>query len=296
MVLPSSTDSSHAGLPIAASRSLERVEAWEKWPWLRAAFSTRMGGVSQVYGPDEQNLSWTSDDDSDLVAENRQHFVSAAAGRGGVPLHGLSLATVRQVHGATVHEVSDGQSVTVESKAPLHGDGLVTRQPGLVLGVLTADCVPILMADTRTRAVAALHAGWRGTLAGIVSEGLGMMSARFGSRSQDLVAAIGPAIRSCCFEVGDEVRTAFEEEFPYASELFSSRHQPSHGRSHLDLQEANRRQLLNLGFAAEQIATVEECTACSRLGDRRKYFSYRAEGGRTGRMLSVIANVDASSS
>lgn len=245
-----------------------------------------------MYGPDEQNLGWTAEDDPEIIARNRQRFVEAAAGRAGVPVQGVPLVTVRQVHGATVHEVNDSRTMTVEGRAGLEGDGLVTRQPGLMLGVLTADCVPILVVDTRTRAVAAFHAGWRGTLAGVVGEGVAMMLDRFGSRAEDMFAAVGPAIRFGCFEVGEEIRSAFHGKFAYAPDLFLSTGPASHVGHHLDLQEANRRQLLGLGLATEQIETIPECTACCRTGDRRKYFSYRAEGGRTGRMLSVIANIE----
>jgi YfiH family protein len=158
-----------------------------------------------------------------------------------------------------------------------------------MLGVQTADCVPVLLADTRNRAVGAFHAGWRGTLAGIVEHGVGRMREEFGSRPEDLTAAIGPAIRPCCFAIGEEVRAAFTGAFPYAPELFHH----AGAQLYADLHEANRRQLLAAGVAAETIHIVAECTACSRMPDgRRKYFSHRAERGRTGRMLSVIGTVD----
>jgi len=111
------------------------------------------------------------------------------------------------------------------------------------------------------------------------------MKLRYGSRSSDLIAAIGPAIGPCCFEVGPEVRSAFESEFSYAPELFSE----VGSQIHLDLFEANRRQLLDAGVATGKISLVGECTACTRLSDgRRKYFSHRSEHGFTGRMLNVI--------
>ncbi len=188
-----------------------------------------------------------------------------------------------------MHDVTDVTDLTAtETAAPLEGDGLISGIPGQLLGILTADCVPVLVADTRTRVVAAFHAGWRGTLARVVENGLGILRTRHASRLEDLIAAIGPAIRPCCFEVGTEVQAAFTTgTFTYADTLFSIPYAGS--RPHLDLQKANRRQLLNAGLDAGQIQTIGECTSCCRTSDgRRKYFSYRAEGGITGRMLSVI--------
>ncbi len=197
--------------------------------------------------------------------------------------------------------------------AVLRGDALMTRQRGLLLGIQTADCVPVLIADTKTRAVAAFHAGWRGTLARIVERGVGTMRLEFGSQPKNLIAAIGPAIGACCYSVGEEVRHEFESQFAYAPELFSEVYDsdpvrdkypmlfltaraPGHSnigpQIHLDLHEANRRQLLDAGIRAKAITVVGECTACARLRDgRRKYFSHRAEHGFTGRMLSAIGVV-----
>jgi len=202
---------------------------------------------------------------------------------------------------------------TADGRAVLRGDALMTRQRGLLLGIQTADCVPVLIADTKTRAVAAFHAGWRGTLARIVERGVGTMRLEFGSQPKNLIAAIGPAVGACCYSVGEEVRHEFESQFAYAPELFSEVYDsdpvrdkypmlfltaraPGHSnigpQIHLDLHEANRRQLLDAGVKAKAITVVGECTACARLRDgRRKYFSHRAEHGFTGRMLSAIGVV-----
>lgn len=249
------------------------VADWARYPWLRAGFSTRLCGGSEAYGAAELNLGWTAEDDPAKVAANRAALVEAVA-------PGFELVTVRQVHGDVVHLV-EAPLATPEGKAVLCGDGLMTSRAGLLLGVQTADCVPVLLADTRLRAVAAFHAGWRGTLAGIVEKGVAAMQQEFGSRVEDLTAAVGPAIALCCFEVGDEVRSGFRERFAYAETLISGRH--------LDLHEANRRQLVGAGMSAERVTVLAECTVCARVdGGRRKYFSYRAEKGVTGRMLSVI--------
>jgi YfiH family protein len=241
-----------------------------------------------VYGAaGEQNLGWTAEDDLAVVAANRRGVVEAVAGDAG-----FELVTMRQVHGAVVHPVERGCGPlsTREGKAVLQGDGLVTSQAGLMLGVQTADCVPVLIADTRVRAVGAFHAGWRGTVARIVEQGVATMGREFGSKPEDLIAAVGPSIGPCCFEVGEEVREEFELGFGYAHDLFS---EGAEGKSRVDLWEANRRQLLAAGVPAEAIAVVGECTACARTEDgRRKFFSYRAEKGVTGRMLNVIGLVE----
>ncbi len=210
-------------------------------------------------------------------------------------------------------EAQPGPLSTGDGKAVIRADALLTGTPGQMLGVSTADCVPVLLADTRLRVIGAFHAGWRGTLARIVERGVGTMRLRFGSRPADLTAAIGPAIGACCFAVGEEVRFDFGSQFAYTPELFSEVYDsdpvrekypllfltaraPGHSnigpQIHLDLREANRRQLLDAGLNPHAIHSLAECTACSRLPDGRlKYFSHRGEHGFTGRMLSVIGVV-----
>ncbi len=198
---------------------------------------------------------------------------------------------------------------TADGRAVLRGDGVMTDVPGVMLGVQVADCVPVLVADVRRKAVAAFHAGWRGTLARIVERGIGTMRMRYGSRPEDLVAVVGPSIGACCYSVGEEVRFEFESQFAYAPELFSEVYDsdpvrekypllfltaraPGHSnigpQIHLDLWEANRRQLLDAGLKAKRISVVGECTACARVGERRKYFSHRGESGFAGRMMGVV--------
>lgn len=277
-----------AGKEKAAEPQVLRVAGWEKFPWLRAAFSLRAGGVSTVYGDREQNLGWTKDDDPAHVAQNRARFAQAVAA--GAPMR---LVTVGQMHGAVVRDMDREAEplMTPEGKAMLAGDGLTTAEPGKLLAVLTADCVPVLLADTRTRAVGAFHAGWRGTLGRIMEVGTAAMRERYGSKPENLVAAIGPCIGACCFEVGDEVGEAFGREFSYAETLIR-RDMGRPGKVLLDLVEANRRQLVDAGLRPDAVSTVAECTACGRDADgRRRYYSYRAEGGVSGRMLSAIGVV-----
>ncbi len=272
-----------------------QIPGWDWFPWLRAGFSTRQGGDSQAYGPNEQNLGWTAEDDPAVIARNRAAFFAAIANNASI-----EPVTLQQIHGCAVRDMDrePGPLMSPEGKALLQGDGMMTGTPGRMLGILTADCVPVLVADPQNHAVAAFHAGWRGTLARIVEGGISAMAARFGSDPSELLAAIGPSIGSCCFAVGGEVRTQFLSAFSYGAELFNE--VPAHVASssaedidiHLDLTQANQRQLLAAGLPGENISLLSECTACTRLEDgRRKYFSHRSERGVTGRMMSAIAIV-----
>ena len=320
----------------AAKRvELVRAPGWLRYAWLRHGFSTRAEGVSSIYdsgaGNGSLNLGWTQQDDPANVAENRRGFMAAVTGGHAhaaatscsgpsVPcsLHPVPcLVTLRQFHSAMLRivELEDlakpARLQTADGCAVLRGDGMMTDLPGVFLGIQTADCVPVLVADVRRRAVAAFHAGWRGTLARIVERGIGAMRLRYGSRPEDLVAAIGPSIGPCCYSVGEEVRFEFESQFAYARELFGeifdsdpvrdkypllflTARAPGHSnigpQIHLNLWQANRRQLLDAGIPAKRITVIGECTACAGLGTvaGRKYFSHRAESGFTGRMMAVI--------
>jgi len=268
---------------------LVQVPAWSVHPWLRHGFSTRHGGVSTVYQPDSSpdsdlNLGWTKDDDPDNVAINRLLFVAAATGTAATPLF-----TLRQVHSAASLVVPDAASlpffVNSQGRALREADGLITAAPGILLGIQTADCVPVLVADTKNRVAAAFHAGWRGTAARIVEQGIAQMAAEFGSRPEEMIAAIGPSIGACCYTVGEEVHTAFASKFAYSETLFRTGPEPA---LRLDLWEANRRQLLDSGVSNSQITVLGECTGCTGLPAGRRYFSHRCEHGFTGRMMNVI--------
>lgn len=268
-----------------------RVPDWERYGWLRHGFSTRRGGVSSVYGGKSLNLGWTKEDEPRLVVENRWRFLRSVggdlAGEDG-QRDGWKMVTLRQVHSAVVRvvgrEALDDSLETAEGKAVLEGDGLMTDTPGVMLAVGTADCVPVLVVDVAKRVVAAFHAGWRGTVAGIAEQGVAGVLGQYGSRVEDLVAAVGPSIGACCYAVGKEVRAEFGARYGYAEELFT---QVGSGM-HVDLWEANRRQLLSAGLGAEQIAVIGECSACAISDGERKYFSHRADGGVAGRMLSAV--------
>jgi polyphenol oxidase len=273
------------------------------------AFSTRRGGVSVAYrreeraGEDnaagemnlgEMNLGLTEADERANVLENRRLLLGAAGAEG------RTLVTLKQIHSNLTRRVTRADADRV-----MRADGLMTDDPEVMLGIQTADCVPVLVRDKRTHAVAAFHAGWRGTLKRIVEGGIGKMRLEFGSRPEDLEAAIGPAIGACCYAVGEEVRSEFLSQFSYAPELFSEVYDsdpvkekypllfltaraPGHSNIgpnlHLDLIEANRRQLLDAGLPAGSIATAYRCTNC----EPEMFFSYRAEHGFCGRMMAVI--------
>ena len=281
-----------------ASLDVVRVPDWSGQEWLIHGFSTRTGGKTTVYRPGKTdlNLGFTASDDPDNVTANRGLFVSAATGGKEI----LGMVTLRQIHSPLIRRVAADDINT-----SLKGDGLLTDQPGVLLGIQTADCIPVLVADRKNRAVAAFHAGWRGTLARIVENGVGRMRLEFGSKPENLIASIGPGIGQCCYSVGDEVREQFESQFPYAPELFHEVYDsdpvkekypmlfltaraPGHSElgpgMHLDLVEANRRQLLAAGLKKGSIFVTGQCTGCNT--DR--FLSHRMEQGFTGRMMSVI--------
>jgi YfiH family protein len=266
-----------------------KVEEWKQYEWLLHGFSTRNGGISEVYGGSTLNLGWTKEDDPMAVAENRRRFSDVVCGE-----HtGSVLVGVRQIHSSIVRVVKNGDGAlegklqTEEGKAVFEGDGLISDVPGVLLGVGTADCVPVLVVDVVKRVVAAFHAGWRGTVARIVERGIATMQEEYGSQSMDMVAAVGPSIGPCCYKVGEEVWSEFGSQFSYAEELFVRTGDA--GEIRLNLWEANRRQLLDAGIAAARIAMKGECTACARgPGGALRYFSHRAEHGIAGRMLNVV--------
>lgn len=303
-----------ASLSVAASRDwIERnigglrvlqAAALAKIPWLVHGFSTRPGGVSSLDNAKVLNLSFTGWDARENVLENRRRFVAALAGpaASGAKNGGsseMNLVALKQIHSDLVHPFA------APPKEACQGDASITNQPGLLLGVQTADCVPILLVDPKRRAVAAIHAGWRGTLARIVAKAVGQMQMRFGSKPVDLLAAIGPSIGGCCYEVGTEVATQFTSQFADAADYFDELrtgdepnplqwlnmmppgHQPPPKNVLLDLRKANRSQLLAAGLREKNIAVSNLCTACRR----DLFFSYRKEGAATGRMLSAIGIV-----
>jgi YfiH family protein len=237
------------------------------------AFSTRLGGVSP-FQQDALNLAGFNEDEAENIYENRRRFLKLFEGE-------WVLTSCWQVHSADVRTVRDTEDVRRDTE---HCDALVTNMRRVLLGVKTADCVPIILGDVRTGACAAVHAGWRGTLASILTRALERMSNEYGTRAEDVRAAIGPAAGACCYEVGAEVIEAFQEKFPDSTHLFTPTRA---GHALVDLQRANREQLLAAGVAPESIHTAPLCTICRT----DIFFSYRREKiphGRTGRLMAVI--------
>lgn len=235
-------------------------------PGLIAAESTRHGGVSPV--PYQSlNLGKNTADKPESVAENRRIFCEALG------FSPEQLAWSKQVHGAEIR--------MVEGPGGAEGfDALITGKPGVVVCVSVADCTPVLIFDAKNRAVAAVHAGWRGAAAGIVGKTLEAMAENFGTHAADCLAYVGTCIDECSFEVGPEVAAEFEESF--------KRFDSGLGKYFVDLKKVCARQLLDFGLSEGQI----EISPFSTVLNNGDYFSHRKENGVTGRMLGVIGIMD----
>jgi YfiH family protein len=294
-----------AGLQILESPALA------KFDWLVHGFSTRSGGASELPAASRSaksrpervlNLGFTDWDTRARVTENRTRFFHA------IGAENMRIAGLRQVHSDVAHlaEADIVQASGASGKDALQGDALFTREHGILLIVQTADCVPVLLADTKQRAIAAIHSGWRGTLKRIAAKTLGRMTMEFGTRPEDVIAAIGPAIGRCCYEVGSDVARDFDAQFPDARTWFDGPfdalasgesdpnwlpwltmkppgHAPPPLRVHLDLLAANRAILTEAGIPPRQISVADLCTACRS----DLLFSYRREK-TTGRLIAAI--------
>lgn len=239
------------------------------------AFSTRAGGCSPM-PQDALNLAGFNEDDAVNIHENRRRFLKLFRGE-------WRLATCWQVHGADVRVIRQNTTGTLDRNEE-RCDALTTDAPSILLGVQTADCVPVILADARSGACAAVHAGWRGTAGEIVPAALERMREEYGTRAKDVRAAIGPAANVCCYEVGHEVIEIFRARFPDAEQLLVPTRT---GHARIDLQRANRQQLTGAGVSPERIHTAPFCTMCRN----DLFFSYRREKSlsrRTGRLLGVI--------
>jgi polyphenol oxidase len=243
------------------------------------AFSTRLGGVSPM--PHEAlNLAGFNEDDAENIYENRRRFLKLFDGV-------WTLTGCWQIHSAdvrTVHNLQEAQTKPGVLGDDQYCDALVSNTPKILLAIKTADCVPVLIADPGTGAFAAVHAGWRGTSTSIVLGAIDQLQREYGSRPEDLRAAIGPAANNCCYEVGSDVIDRFKELFPQSDHLFTPTRD---GHARIDLHAANRDQLIQAGVAPERIHIAPLCTM-----DRNDlFFSYRREKklhGRVGRLMSVI--------
>jgi polyphenol oxidase len=288
------------GLQILQSPGFARAD------WLVHGFSTRPGGASQVPANHRErartekvvNLGFTDWDSREHVLENRKNFFASLGA------HKMRAVGLRQIHSDIIHVVGSAD-VPQGERAP-QGDALITCEPGVLLVVQTADCIPILLADTKHHAVAAIHSGWRGTAQRIAEKTLGRMQMEFGTRPQDVRAALGPGIGACCYEVGHDVVKEFAAKFPKGREWFAGPfdaleggdndpnwlpwltmrppgHAPPAPRVQLNLIAANRAILRAAGIAADKIQSSGFCTSCRT----DLFFSYRRER-TTGRLMAAI--------
>ena len=242
------------------------------------AVSARHGGVSKPPF-DSMNLALHVGDDAAAVVENRRRFL------GMLGLDFDRLTTPEQIHGDNIVRVGEavaGRGRLSYADAIAATDALMTDVPGVPLMLCFADCTPILLFDPVHRAAAIAHGGWKGTVCSIAAKTVRAMVGEFGTHPEDCLAAIGPAIGPCCYEVGDDVAGKFHEAFPQFADEIVSEH---NGVIHLDLWKTNRLQLEEAGLLPEHIDTSGVCTACHA----RTFFSYRAEGPTTGRIAAVMA-------
>ena len=273
-------------------RGLQILELapFRKLPWLVHGFSTRPGGVSPLESEKVLNLGFMEWDTRENVLENRRLFQSA------IDAADLELIPLKQIH-SDVIRVFPQPSADVSK-----GDASATDRPSLLLTIQTADCVPILLVDPKNRALAAIHAGWRGTLARVAEKAVGRLQFEFGSKPANLLAAIGPSIGPCCYGVAADFVSKFTAQFADAADYFDEPrsgeepnplqwlnmkppgHQPPPKNVHLDLRKANRSQLIAAGLYAKNIYVSDLCTACHS----NLLFSHRQEGGLSGRLMSAI--------
>lgn len=236
-------------------------------------FSTRIGGVSS-FPENSLNLSGLDIDSAENVLENRRRFLAVLGGD-------FQIATAWQTHSADVRVVENLEDA---KDADQKFDALVSNLENILVGVKTADCVPVLIGDVKTRSFAAVHAGWRGTANSIVINAIEKMRENYGSLAENLICAIGAAATCKNYEVGQDVIDAFVEKFSTGGNLFSPTRE---GHAFIDLHRANREQLESVGVKAENIFTAPLCT----MERTDLFFSYRIESrihGKTGRLLSVI--------
>jgi len=244
-------------IPYYACLALEQI------PGFRHGFSTRA-----------LNLGYMHWDSPERVTANRKRFLAA------LDLDQNRLATLHQIHSDRVHIIKEAADQWNQAD----GDAMITQVKDYALAVQTADCLPVLIADPIKKVAAAVHSGWRGTLARILQKTIGEMERAFGSNPEHLVAAIGPGIRACCFEVSEDVADVFIKEF---GESLATPAKSRRGKFLVDLPEALRIQLESAGIKPENGHEMGVCTRCHA----DEFFSHRLEGDRSGRMMAVIGRM-----
>ena len=246
-----------------------KIPQWEKYGGLLHGFMGRRGGKSLgVYAG--LNTSYRVGDDPKIVSQNVCDMKLA------VGIHDGKIVTMRQMHGDDIIEVKDKQL-----KEAGECDGMVTAENDIYLGVLTADCVPLLFIAPKQRVAAAVHAGWRGTLAGIAEKAVRLFKSHYNVDADDLEAALGPSIGVCCYEVKDDVADPLMKKWgPLTTPSVAVRD----GKTFINLSRLNRDILREAGVPGKQLYQVGPCTACSPAD----FFSYRRERSETGRQISVV--------
>ncbi len=245
-------------------------------PQIAHFFSTRHDGYS-TGAAGSLNLGFTPEDDPKNTIRNRMKLLEQT----NMPFENLT--TVNQVHGSGIVTITAqlvGAGRAIKPSPAGNADALITNLPQVPIMVLTADCVPILLFDPTKNVVAAIHAGWRGTVAQITAKTIEVMNKQYNCQPSDILAAIGPSIGACCYEVGEEVVQAAEASLPRAASCFKN----INNRHHFDLWEANRQQLTVNGVDENNIDTLGHCTQCLQ----QHFFSSRADHGITGRMGACI--------
>lgn len=265
-------------IALTEDRKMLGYELFEVYPNISCFVTTRIGGYSKdAYA--SFNCSPFCGDNEENVRRNQKEMCKA------LPRNPLELIIPRQVHG-TECCIVDREFLSLspdKRREKLDGvDAVLTREPGYCICISTADCVPLLIYDRRNNIIAAIHAGWRGTVANIALKVLNVMSAQFGTSGEDVLAAIGPSISLASFEVGNEVYETFQTEGFDMSAISSWREEKQ--KYHIDLWEANRIQLRSFGIPAHQIVCADVCTYIHH----DEFFSARRLGIQSGRMLSGI--------
>lgn len=237
------------------------------------AFCTRRGGVSRE-NYRSLNMSFSEGDEEYRVLQNW----GLLAAEFKIPLE--QFLVVNQVHGDAVFVIKPhGQYFT--SRADLDYDAIVTSRTDLAISIKTADCAPVFVVDKIKKIIGAIHAGWRGSSLDISAKVVGLMQSRWGSEPRDLVAAIGPAIGRCCYEIDETTAGFFREKKNSFRFLFPGNNK---NRWFLDLKEVNRRQLIDCGLSEDSIEASDYCTMCNQ----QLFFSHRGSGGSTGRQINFI--------
>jgi YfiH family protein len=236
-------------------------------------FTTRHEGISRP-PYNSLNLGTTTLDASSNVEGNR----SILARSFGIGTE--KLVTVRQVHGSDIL-VIDEHNEDYSHFFRVESDAIITNQTGVMIGICVADCAPILLFDPHQRVIAAVHAGWQGTAAKVVAQTISGMQSLFGSRPQEMLASIGPCIGKCCYEVDAPVRKAFEKS---GFDWNSCADAAGVGKWMLDLPAANRELIVSSGLPEDAVQVSDMCVCCHR----ELFFSYRRDGGDTGRQMGFI--------